>query len=133
MYEKEDPDWDNTIKCGAYIVKYGDENPDTVILATGSEVSLALEASALVPQKKVRVVSVLSREIFASQPEEIKSTFIPKGAKVVSAEAGITLGWEAFTGSTANCFGINRFGISAPGKVVAQELGFTSQALSELL
>lgn len=133
VYEKEDPDWDNTIKCGAYIVKYGDENPDTVILATGSEVSLALEASALVPQKKVRVVSVLSREIFASQPEEIKSTFIPKGAKVVSAEAGITLGWEAFTGSTANCFGINRFGISAPGKVVAQELGFTAQALSGLL
>lgn len=132
VYEKEDPDWKNTIQTGAYIVQKGTDTPDVVVLATGSEVSLTLEASKL-SKKKVRIVSVIDREQFKQQPSVIKNTFIPEGSRVITAEAGISLGWEGFVKDSADNFSINRFGLSAPAKVVAKELGFTSEKLAELI
>lgn len=131
VYEKDDPDWMNTIKCGAYIVKKGTDSPDVTILATGSEVSLALEAAKL-SEKSVRVVSVIDRELFRTQPDELKETLLGSGRKVV-AEAGTRMGWEGFVTSDKDLFCIDQFGLSAPGAVVAETLHYTAKELSKLL
>ena len=131
VYEKEDPDWKNTIACGAYIVKKGSTNPDITILATGSEVSMALEAAAI-STKKVRVVSVLDRELFRKQPDVIKKTLIGSGRTVV-AEAGTRMGWEGFVSSSKDLFCIDQFGLSAPGNKVAETLNYTAKELAKLL
>ena len=133
---KDDPDWRHTVECGAYVAKKGSDAPDVTVLATGSEVELAMRAAALVPEKKVRVVSVLCRDLFEEQPEKVVETIIggKLGAlKIVSAEAGARMGWEAWTGCKKNCLSIERFGESAPAKRVAEELGFTAEKLSELI
>jgi transketolase len=131
VYEKEDPDWKNTIKCGAYIVEKGSDNPEVTILATGSEVSMALEA-VKISNKKVRVVSVLDRELFRSQPDTIKETLLGK-CRTVIAEAGTRMGWEGFVSSDKDLFCVDRFGLSAPGNKVAEELHYTAKDLAKLL
>ncbi|OJF76288.1 MAG: transketolase [Treponema sp. CETP13] len=131
VYEKDDPDWKNTIKCGAYIVKKGTDNPDVTVLATGSEVSLALEATKF-SDKNVRVVSVIDRELFRSQPDELKTTLLGSGRKVV-AEAGTRMGWEGFVSSDKDLFCIDQFGLSAPGSVVAETLHYTAKEFAKLL
>ncbi|HZK19592.1 MAG TPA: transketolase [Treponemataceae bacterium] len=131
VYEKEDPDWKNTIKCGAYIVKKGSTNPDVTILATGSEVSMALKA-AKISNKKVRVVSVLDRELFRNQPSVLKETIVGVGRTMV-VEAGTKMGWEGFVSCEKDLFCIDQFGSSAPGNKVAEGLGFTAKTLAALL
>lgn len=136
VFKKEDPDWKHTIECGAYVVKKGSDAPEFTILATGSEVELALKAVELAPEKKVRVVSVVSRELFESQPEKIIETIIggkSGGVKIITAEAGVKTGWEGWTCNPKNIFSINRFGESGPAKLVAKELGFTAENLASLL
>ncbi len=131
VYAKEDPDWKNTAKCGAYIVQKGGENCDITVLATGSEVSLALEA-AKISGKQVRVVSVLDRELFARQDEKLQKTIIGNG-RVIVAEAGSKMGWEGFASSKDDLFCLDRFGESAPGGEVAKMLGFTAENLAKLI
>ncbi len=136
VFEKDDPGWKHTIECGAYIAKKGSDTPDVTVLATGSEVELAIRAAALVPEKKVRIVSVLCRELFESQSEKIVEAIIggKRGTlKIITAEAGVKMGWEAWTGCSKNCFSIERFGESGPPKRVAEELGFTAEKLAELI
>ena len=133
VYEKEDPDWKNTIRCGAYIVKKGSETPDVTVLASGSEVNLALEAAKLVKGKTVRVVSVLDREAFIAQPKEIKDAIISPKARVVTAEAGSSMGWDYFTASHDDVFSIDRFGESGPAAKVAAHLGFTAENLAKII
>ncbi|MCI7589730.1 MAG: transketolase [Spirochaetia bacterium] len=133
VYEKEDADWKHTIECGGYIVKQGDINPDVTILATGSEVNLALQAANLVKDKKVRVVSVIDRELFASQPKTLRDMIIGSPAKVVVAEAGIKMGWESFVTAQENIFCLSSFGTSGPGGKVAEHFGFTAEKLAELI
>ena len=133
VYEKEDPDWKNTVRCGAYIVKKGDENPDVTVLASGSEVNLALDAAKLVKGKKVRVVSVLDREAFIAQPKAIKDAIISPKARVVTAEAGSSMGWDYFTASRDDVFAIDRFGESGPAAKVAAHLEFTAENLAKLI
>ncbi len=132
VYPKDDPDWKNTAKCGAYVVQKGSEKPDVTVLATGSEVSLALEAAKLVNGKTVRVVSVLERELFMQQDEVLRKTIIGEG-RVVVAEAGSKMGWEGFVSSQDDLFCIDRFGESAPGAMVAKELGYTAENLAKLI
>jgi transketolase len=131
VYKKDDPDWKNTIKNGAYIVKV-EENPEITILASGSEVSLSLEACKKT-SKKIRVVSIIDRELFKKQPEIMRERIIGKPHRIVTVEAGTTAGWEFFATSPADMFGINNFGISGPGDKVAESLGFTSKNLTSLL
>ncbi|MDR1216681.1 MAG: transketolase [Treponema sp.] len=127
VFQKDDPDWKNTILTGAYIVKKED-NPDTVIVAAGSEVNLGLSAAEIAEKngKKVQVVSMLCRELFERQPAIIKSAIIPPSARVVAAEAGVKCGWEGLADAV---FSIERFGESGPADKVAEHLGFTAEAL----
>jgi transketolase len=133
VYEKDDPDWRNTISCGAYIVRQGSVSPDVTILATGSEVTLALKAADLITDKTVRVVSVINRELFMSQPGELKNMIIGGAASIYAAEAGTACGWEGVVSSPENVFCINRFGESGPGDAVAEYLGFTAENLAKLI
>lgn len=130
---KEDPDWKNTIRCGAYIAKKGADTPEVTVLATGSEVSLAIEASALVSGKSIRIVSVLDRELFRKQPKEVREAIIGTPKRIVVAEAGSRMGWEGFATNSDSLFCIDRFGESAPANVVANALGFTAEKLAEMI
>ena len=132
VFEIEDPDWKNTIKTGAYIAKKSSDTPDVTVIATGSEVSLAIEAAKL-SKKNVRVVSVLDKATFEAQPEVLINTIIGGAKKVVVAEAGISQGWEGFATSKNDLFTINRFGTSAPGDVVAKALGLTAENLLKII
>ncbi|MDR0997626.1 MAG: transketolase [Treponema sp.] len=137
VFPKEDPDWKNTIRTGAYIVKSGDPagKPDITIIATGSEVALALEAAGLAEGKsgkKIRVVSMISRELFESQPRAIRSAIVPEGTRTICCEAGVRSGWEAWA-KPEDIFCLNRFGESGPGPKVAEYLAYTPQALLALI
>ncbi|GHT74105.1 transketolase [Spirochaetia bacterium] len=131
VYPKEDPDWKNTIRTGAYIAKKA-AKPDVVVIATGSEVALALEAAALAKGKSVQVVSMVSRELFESQPKAVQEAIVPPGVRVVVAEAGVRLGWERWA-CTEDIFSIDRFGESGPFAKVAESLGFTAAALAKII
>ncbi len=130
---KADPDWRNTARCGAYVVRRSEGDPDLVVVASGSEVALALAAADKVAGKKVSVVSMLSRELFLAQPEPVRAAIVPSGARVVAVEAGASQGWERIATGYADVFAIDRFGESGPGDDVARHLGFTADALAALL
>ena len=132
VYAKEDKNWRETIKKGAYIVKTGAENPDVTIVATGSEVNMALEAAAKVSGKSVRVVSILDKNLFESQSEDFQKSILGNG-RVIVAEAGCKTGWEAYVSSKKDLFTIDRFGESGPAKKVAEHFGFTADKLAELI
>lgn len=133
VYKKDDPDWKNTVKCGAYIVQKGSDTPDVTVLATGSEVSLALEAAKLATGKIVRVVSILDRELFSRQDSMIRNTIIGKDSRILVAEAGSKMGWEGFVKTGDDLFCIDRFGESAPGNKVAEALGYTAENLAKII
>jgi transketolase len=131
VFAKDDPDWQDTIRTGAYIVKQTDK-PDMVIIATGSEVSLALAAVAQVPEKKIQIVSMISRELFESQPAPIQAALIPQDVRVLCCEAGVRAGWERFA-APQDILSLDRFGESGPATKVAEHLGFTVAALVEMI
>jgi transketolase len=122
---------------GAYVVKNSASVPETVVVASGSELSLALEALDIVRQKgtcdDVRLVSMPSRELFLAQPEPVREALIPKGARVVTAEAGIAMGWEAIASTREDILSIDRFGESGPGDEVAKDLGLTPERLALMI
>jgi transketolase len=130
VFPKDDPDWRNTIRTGAYVVKKADK-PEVVVLATGSEVGLAIEAAGLAG-KKVQVVSMISRELFESQPEAVRNSIVPPGVRTVVCEAGVSMGWERWAKS-GDILAINRFGESGPADKVAGHLGFTAGALAAII
>ncbi|MBN2873550.1 MAG: transketolase [Spirochaetales bacterium] len=127
---KADPIWKDTFRTGAYVVHSQAGEPDVVVLASGSEVSLALAAAQLVPGKNVRVVSVPSLETFLSQPEELRDTIAPPEARILGCEAGRSYGWDSLVDGF---MGIDRFGESGPGAKVAAHLGFTAEALAAMI
>jgi len=114
---------------GAYVLWNNDGgNPDLAILATGSEVSLALDAGRKLGAEgvKVRVVSMPSWELFEKQPPEVRASVLPaRCTKRLAVEAGTPFGWDRYVGSAGRVIGVNRFGASAPFKVLAEKLGFT--------
>lgn len=132
VYEKEDKNWKETIKKGAYVVKNGGENPDVTVVATGSEVNMALDAAKKVSGKTVRVVSVLDKNLFESD-EKFMNEILGGAKRVIVAEAGCRCGWEGIATGCKDLFTIDRFGESGPGKNVAQALGFTADKLAELI
>jgi len=136
VFAKEDPAWKTSIRTGAYIVKKPaegskDETPDAVLIATGSEVNLALEAAAL-SGKKVQVVSMPSRELFESQGEAVRNGVVPPGLRAVVCEAGVHQGWERWA-KPEDILSLDRFGESGPAAKVAEHLGFTAKALAEII
>ena len=113
---------------GAYIVE-SDENPDVIMVASGSEVSTLEEGAALVRADgiKVRIVSVPSEGLFRSQSKEYQESVIPTGSKVFGLTAGLPVNLEGLVGANGKVWGLESFGFSAPYKVLDEKLGFTGQ------
>jgi len=116
---------------GAYILKGATGRVDVVLIATGSEVGLAISARDELSKEGLhaRVVSMPSWEIFESQSSEYQSSVLPEGVPRVSIEAGRTSGWQRWTGIRGASVGIDRFGASAPGGEVADKLGMNVGAV----
>ena len=115
---------------GAYILKDSDGEPDIILMASGSEVSVILAAAEELKTAgtKVRVVSFPSWELFEQQSDEYKNSVLPKSVKArVSVEAGIKQGWEKFIGDYGESISIEKFGSSAPVKVLMEKYGFTKE------
>ncbi len=113
---------------GGYILWESAPDPDIIFLATGSEVSLALNAARKLAEEgvKVRVVSLPSWDIFDRQPQEYRDKVLPPQIKArIAIEAGIRLGWEHYTGLAGKIIGMDSFGASAPGPVLYEKFGFT--------
>lgn len=121
---------------GAYVLADGDERrPDVILIATGSEVSIALEAHALLVLDGIRsrVVSMPSWELFERQPQAYRDNVLPPDVRArVSIEAASPFGWERYVGSEGAIIGINRFGASAPGPALMREFGFTPEHIVEM-
>ncbi len=119
---------------GAYIVS-GNENekPDIILIASGSEVHLALAAAKRISGKKVRVVSMPSMELFEEQPQEYKDAVLPPEVKYrVSLEAASTFGWAKYVADGWS-FGLDHFGASAPAGILEKEFGFTPENVARLV
>ncbi|MGL5206584.1 MAG: transketolase-like TK C-terminal-containing protein, partial [Acidaminococcaceae bacterium] len=114
---------------GAYVLNPGDASKESkaIILATGSEVHLALAAQEALAKESINVsvVSMPSWDVFENQSAEYKKKVLPAGVPKIAVEAGVTLGWSRYTGSEDNVIGINTFGASAPGDVIYEKYGFT--------
>jgi len=117
------------LQYGGYILWQSSEGtPDIILIATGSEVGITLQAGEQLAADGavVRIVALPSWELFDAQPEEYRRKVLPPAVRArVSVEAGNTLGWEHYVGLDGACIGINHFGASAPAEILAQEFGFT--------
>jgi transketolase len=119
---------------GAYVLAEAEGGaPRAILIATGTEVHLALEARAALAQQGigVRVVSMPSFELFEAQDADYRESVLPASlAARVSIEAGATFGWERWIGERGVALGLDRFGASAPGPVAQQQLGFTVERVT---
>ena len=120
---------------GGYVLSPAKELAKAVIIATGSEVKIALEAQKLLAEEEidVAVVSMPSMEVFEEQSAAYKESVLPKFVPVFAVEAGVTLGWTRYTGREDRVLGINRFGASAPGGVVAEHYGMTAANVAAMV
>jgi transketolase len=117
---------------GAYILSDSKKTPDVILIASGSEVYLAIEAKNILQQKGIatRVVSMPSWELFEKNSLSYKNNVIlPEVPIRIAIEAGIPMGWERYTGDKGAIIGINKFGASAPGATVMEEYGFTTEKI----
>jgi transketolase len=128
------------VSRGAYVLEDAAGNPDLILIASGSEVHLALEARKRLVQKgfEVRVVSMPSWELFDKAPLDYQDKVLPPDVTArLSVEAGISIGWERYVGSRTAIIAIDRFGASAPGATVMEKYGLTvdqvvSKAMQQL-
>ena len=139
-HQKRDATQLANIARGGYVLSEADGGkPQAVIIATGSEVALAMEAQKLLAAKgkKVRVVSMPSTDMFDAQDAAYRESVLPKGVKRVAVEAGVTDGWYKYVGLDGKVVGINRFGESAPAGQLFKHFGFTpenvAKAVEEIL
>ncbi|MBF0226156.1 MAG: transketolase [Desulfobacterales bacterium] len=119
---------------GGYILSDSYKKPDLIIIATGSEVSIALSAKKMLELKgiAVRVVSMPSREIFDSMDEQYKKKVLPEDSENrISVEAGISMGWGRYVGLKGKIIAIDTFGASGPGNLVMEKFGFTAENIVE--
>jgi transketolase len=117
------------LRRGAYILSEASNGkPEVILLATGSEVQLAVDAQKKLQEAGIasRVVSMPSWELFESQPQEYRNKVLPPsiGARL-AIEAGVPQGWHKYVGENGDIMGLDRFGASAPYAVVFEKLGFT--------
>ena len=115
------------VSKGAYVLADAESGkPAVVLIATGSEVHLAMDARAELSRQGVatRVVSMPSWELFRAQKPGYRNKVLPKSARKLAIEAGATMGWREWVGEKGAVIGIDRFGASAPGAVVMEKLGF---------
>jgi len=114
---------------GGYILRGSKKRPDIILIATGSEVHIALEAAERLTENEVnaRVISMPSIELFEKQSPEYKEKILPSG-KIprLIIEAGHTMGWDRYLGKKGSIIGMTRFGASAPGGTLMKKFGFTA-------
>ena len=125
---------DSGVRRGGYVLRDAAAGkPDILLMATGSEVHLALDVAGELGTRgiAVRVVSLPSWEIFEQQPREYKESVLPGGIPRIAIEAGVTLGWERYTGRRDAIVGLDRFGASAPGGTAYAKLGFNVERVVE--
>ena len=135
VYDREKLGWAKAEEAqkGGYVL-CEDKDFEAIIIATGSEVELAIDAKSKLNEQgvKVRVVSMPSTNIFDNQPEDYQELVLPKNiTRRVAVEAGVTLGWYKYVGTHGKVIGLDRFGASAPYEVLYQEFGITSDAIVE--
>ncbi|HWR03112.1 MAG TPA: transketolase C-terminal domain-containing protein, partial [Humidesulfovibrio sp.] len=123
------------VKKGGYVLKDCAGTPDLIMIASGSEVSLILEAAALLeaeaPGRKIRVVSMPSVALFEAQPQEYKDAVLPSACrKRVAVEAGRPEGWYRYVGLDGLALGLDHFGESAPAGKLAEKYGFTAPTVA---
>jgi transketolase len=129
-FQKRDAAQIANIRKGAYVLsEAAGGKPQAVIIATGSEVSLAMEAQKALAAEgvNVRVVSMPSTNVFDKQDQSYKDSVLPKGIKRVAVEAGVTDGWHKYVGLEGAVVGINSFGESAPAPELFKHFGFTTE------
>lgn len=114
---------------GAYIVEGAEENPDIILVASGSEVSTLVAGAELLRKDgvKIRIVSVPSEGLFRNQSKEYQESILPTGAKIFGLTAGLPVTLEGLTGYNGKVWGLESFGFSAPYKVLDEKLGFTAE------
>ncbi len=119
------------LRKGAYVLADAPEgNPDVILIASGSEVSLVVEARDKLAERKVRarIVSMPSWELFDAQPQEYRdSVLLPSVNARLAVEAGISLGWRHYVGDGGDIISVERFGASGAGDAVMREYGFTAE------
>jgi transketolase len=118
------------LRQGGYVLWQSTATPEIILVATGSEVHIALEAGMDLQQHGIsaRVVSLPSWELFEAQPVAYRNEILPPNITArISIEAGVPLGWERYVGLNGVAVGISRFGASAPGKIVYEKLALTAQ------
>ncbi|GIV62496.1 MAG: transketolase [Rhodothermaceae bacterium] len=123
------------LRRGAYILSDDDGTPDLILMASGSEVALIVEAAERLRPlgHRVRVVSMPSWELFEREPEDYRRAILPPAVTArVAVEAGRSLGWERYVGPHGRIIGLDRFGASAPGKVLFERFGFTVDHVVEV-
>ncbi len=120
------------VSKGAYILEDA-PNPKVILIGTGSEVWPCVDAAKLLAAEGIaaRVVSFPSWKIFEEQSDAYKASVLPAGVPRVAVEAGATLGWWKYVGLDGAVIGLDRFGASAPGKIVFAKLGFTPENVAE--
>lgn len=131
FYEKSGKD---ALKGGYILIDSEKATPDVILMASGSEVGQIVEAAEMLKKDGIdaRVVSMPSMELFNAQSDEYKESVLPKDVrKRVAMEAARTFGWCQYVGLDGKVIGLDRFGASAPGEKVYEELGMTAQAVVE--
>lgn len=120
---------------GGYVLSPAKELAKAIVIATGSEVTIALAAQKLLAEEgiDVTIVSMPSMEVFEQQSDAYKESVLPNYVPTFAVEAGVTLGWSRYTGSESRVLGINRFGASAPGDVVMRQYGLTGERVAAMV
>jgi transketolase len=124
----------DNLRFGAYILKDCTGRPDILLIATGSEVTLALEATALLDKTGIRsrVISMPSTELFDKQSQAYKDKILsPEVTARLTIEAASSFGWRQYAGEKGDIMGIDEFGASAPGAVMMEKFGFTPENIAK--
>ena len=123
--------WD--FRRGGYVVREAKQEMQLILAATGSEVSLAVQAADLLEEQGigVRIVSIPCAEVFYEQDADYRNSVLPDGTPIMVVEVGVSRGWYSLKpGAKISVYGLDRFGMSGPGNQVAARLGFTAEALA---
>lgn len=126
----DQPKGNGNVSNGAYVVKDSDKDPELILIGSGAELHICIDAAKTLEKDGIstRVVSMPSWELFSQSPEVYQERILPKAiSKRIAVEAGISMGWERFVGRQGKIISIDKFGASAPGNIVLAEYGFTSE------
>jgi transketolase len=122
------------VQRGGYILWESSDKPDAILIGTGSEVHIALEAGKILEEKGIasRVVSLPSWELFDEEPSDYRNGVLPSDVRArIAIEAGTPMGWERYVGLDGVTLGISRFGASAPAAVLYEKFGLTAQRMAD--